>query len=151
MVFALTLTLVLHSGLQSVMLLIFHIFCIHIDLFPLSLSVWSNLQFASIDTLLSNPHFPAYFLHMHIYIKINMHSLHKKRNIAPSITNTVNMHTSFTVHVLYSSLKSSILFLLLTLCVLSPCLFTSTSLAHNQHAPYNTHKQKNIHRHAHAR
>lgn len=119
MVFALTLTLVLHSGLQSVMLLIFHIFCIHMDLFPLSLPpVWSHLQFTSIDTVLSNPHIPAYLLHMHIYIEINMHSLHKRRNIASSITSTVNIHTSSTVHVLYSSLKSSILFLFF-----SPCVF----------------------------
>lgn len=39
MIFALKLTLVLHSGLQSVMLFIFHMFGIHTDLFSLSLSI----------------------------------------------------------------------------------------------------------------
>lgn len=39
MIFALKLTLVLHSGLQSVMLFIFHMFHVHTDLFSLSLCV----------------------------------------------------------------------------------------------------------------
>lgn len=36
MIFALKLTLVLHSGLQSVVVFIFHMFCAHTDLFALS-------------------------------------------------------------------------------------------------------------------
>lgn len=39
MIFALKLTLVLHSGLQSVVLFIFHMFCVHTELFALNLCV----------------------------------------------------------------------------------------------------------------
>lgn len=39
MIFALKLTLVLHSGLQSVVLFIFHTFCVHTELFALNLCV----------------------------------------------------------------------------------------------------------------
>lgn len=39
MIFALKLTLVLHSGLQSVVLFIFHTFCVHTELFALNICV----------------------------------------------------------------------------------------------------------------
>lgn len=138
--FALKLTVVLHSGLQSVVLFIFHIFCVHMDLFSLSLCLWNHSQFISIDALLSHPISPststwakqtcARTADSDTCTLAHKHCKHRRA-----------LHTHCSIHQPPPPPR-----FLLILCVLSPYLFTSTfSLPHNQHAPRNTHKLGETH------
>lgn len=145
MIFALKLTLVLHSGLQSVMLFIFHMFHVHTDLFSLSLCVWNHLQFLSIHVPLSHPISLSKF-----NVNANRHTLRTK-----AYARAHTKHCKHDVHTLITQSINplSFFFLFSTSCVfLLPAFLTSMlSLPHNQRAPRSTHKQGNTHRHEHTR
>lgn len=129
MIFALKPTLLLHSGLQSVMF-IFHMFCVRTDLFSLSLCM--NSFTVSIHDLLSHPRIPEY-----IYVRANMRAPHTKAR-ACSHASAVNMLAQTCARVHRS--------------IHQPTLYTSTlSLVHNQHTQHNTHEQRSAHNHARTR
>lgn len=127
MIFALKPTLVLHSGLQSVMLFIFHMFHVHMDLFSLSLPVPNRLQ--------------LYFLTPYPWVH-SYECKHCALRHTHTHTQTPSTHCTHTHHSIHQSVFFLSFLFSLVLCVLSPYLFTPTlSLAHNQRAPRNAHKQ----------
>lgn len=130
MIFALKLTLVLHSGLQSVVLFIFHMFCVHTELFALNLCVCVCVR-------VSMKSFTVCFLHTssalspHIlkYIYVWMHNTcnftHCKR------VYTLYRHSSFNLSICFFSLLSS-----------SSCVFFlhAFSLRHSESRTIHTHR-----------
>lgn len=136
MIFALKLTLVLHSGLQSVMLFIFHMFHVHTDLFSLSLCVWNHLQFLSMHVPLSHPISLSKF-----YVNANRHTL-RTEAYARAHTNTVNMMYT------HSSLNPSILFFFSfprLVCSCSLRFSLQCSASHTINVLHITHTSKETH------
>lgn len=101
MIFALKVTLVFHSGLQSVMLFIFHMFHVRTDLFSLSLCARNHLQFVSIHILLSHPTSLSNF-----NMNANGHTMHTKAYVRSHTKHCKHAHMMYT----HSSLNPSILF-----------------------------------------
>ncbi len=112
MIFALKLTLVLHSGLQSVMLFIFHMLFVSIRICSHCLSLSMKLFTVCFYTHSTfPPNIPEY-----IYVNANMHA-----------------HTrSHTVHTLITRSINPFIFLFLVLCVLSPYVFHFNAQARAQ-------------------
>lgn len=111
MIFALKVTLVFHSGLQSY-LFIFHMLHVRTDLFSLSLCARNHLQFVSIHILLSHPISLSNF-----NMNANGHTMHTKAYARSHTKHCKHAHMMYT----HSSLNPSILFFSLShiLCVLS--------------------------------
>ncbi len=98
MIFALKLTLVLHRGLQSVMLFIFHMFYVHMDLVLTVFLCMKSFTLCFCRRSTFSPHIPEF-----IYVNVNMH--------ATKHMNATQKHCKH-AHILYtpSPLNPSILF-----------------------------------------
>lgn len=130
MIFALKLTLVLHSGLQSVVLFIFHMFCVHTELFALNLCVRACVRvsmksftvcFFHISSALS-PHILKY---IYVWMQNTCNFTHCKR------VYTLYRRSSFNLSICFFSLLSS-----------SSCVFFlhAFSLRHSESRTIHTHR-----------
>ena len=128
MVFALKLTLVLHSGLQSVMLFIFHISRVHMELFSLSRSVHGIIY----SLLLWMLYFLTPYPWVHLCECKHAHTLHTRAH--------AHKHCKH-AHILYthSSLNPSIIvFLFSSSCVFSLSTFFTSALSLAHKSPRST-------------
>lgn len=130
MIFALKLTLVLHSGLQSVVLFIFHTFCVHTELFALNLCVRACVR-------VSMKSFTVCFFHTSSAL-----SPHILKYIYVWMQNTCNFTHCKRVYTLYrrSSFNLSICFF--SLLSSSSCVFFlhAFSLRHSESRTIHTHR-----------
>lgn len=141
MIFALKLTLVLHSGLQSVMLFIFHMFGIHTDLFSLSLSIIYRFV-------------PYTFYFLTPYPSLNLCQCKEARTAHEGTGAPTPTHCKHDVHTLITQSINPLFFPpFSTSCVfsLSTVLTSTLSLLHNRCARRNTHKRANARKHEHTR
>lgn len=134
MIFALKLTLVLHSGLQSVVLFIFHMFCVHTELFALNLCVRACVCAC---VRVSMKSFIVCFFHTSSAL-----SPHILKYIYVWMQNTCNFTHCKRVYTLYrrSSFNLSICFF--SLLSSSSCVFFlhAFSLRHSESRTIHTHR-----------